>query len=811
MAVNPTARVEFQNGQLQTALNLGTDVALKLGVSTGGPLHRAVLASQAGSVLRHLHGPLVFSGSHHLTYGGGDVYLMRIRASQNGSIGSVSKLPAAALPGSRGSLSAALSSYTLHGTIDTVAAAATGTFATAAASGWIAPPAPLPITVTSGAGTAAHVQTFSYVDDAGDVKSGTLSISGAGTATTSFAAAQVLSITASVAPVGTQAYSAAFASPADRYALRLRCVEGGVVGVTGGTLPRVDLSLDDGRSYSRVQSMPSTGVLEVLSYAGGLQSQATGVTLTLTNGTALGGEVFGSLRVAGATTVGDVVYTKKVSAAVTVTHVVSGMSTPFSIGVVGNAITVNSETDGAGLALTTATEAADEINAHATASQLVTAVAVGAGTGLLAAAGSAGFANSSVTYTPKVEGVQVRHTNPGPSNASIAITITNGKYVSVAPVTDANGAQTSTATQIETAVNAHATASLLVSADASGSGAGIVGMQGSYQALAVTLARGDVFTLATTPPTWTNADLEEAFVEIKKNEALLDGFSMIHVIGDAGDADVASMDTFVKALKDEKRRFKSAVMEAAYMGSTAETTWEATLRAAHVTRSEYVGLCAGEANCRNPAYGTIDRRSIGTAYVARLTACPVSELPSHVECETFRGIRTSLDGVVVRTSTASETVPPLWQSEDILKTLHGQNFVTFTTISGRQGIYVRQGLMFVLDGSSYLYVTNRRTADLVAPYAYDEIVKWLNANLLTDLKTGRLAQVEINKIQSGVEERVRVGAMSGGRQHIGGVACVLDPLIDFAGTGRIAGELKIVGRTAATEIVLELGYTKTLQ
>ena len=808
MAVNPSASIQFLDGSLQAALNLATNTAIKLGVASGGPLLRPTLCSQASSVLQFCHGPLVASGGHHTTYSG-PLYLMRINASTNGAIGSVTKTPASSSPTSYGSMTATLNSYTLHAAVDASTASSTTNYDAFMATGWTDPSVPLPLTITAGVGTVAHTLTITYVDVNGDTQTGTLSITAAGTFVTTFTVAKVLSITASVAPIGTQDITTVFSTPGDRYYARVVVQSGGVIGVTGGTTPKVLVSLDNGYSYSRPLTVPTSGLLELTTYAGGQTPQPTGVLLTFANATALATPVFGSLRLTGATVPGDVVYTKKVASAVTITHVIAGVSTAFSVGVVGTAITVNSATDGGGLPTTTANDIVAGIQASVAASALVSIVAVGAGTGLIAAHGATGFADSQVNYTPKVEGVQVRHGNPGASNAAISVVV-SGKSITVYPVTNSNGIQTSTATAIANAVNASATAALLVTAAASGAGTGIVGMQASYQALAVTCATGDVYTFSTTPPTWTNADLDEALAVLYANEAALDGFSVGHVVGDATMTDVTTMNDWLDTLANSKKKFKSFTMEAPFMGSTSESTWKADLLADYdqITTNPHVALAAGEAQTDNPIYGTIDRRNVGTTYMARLMICSISELPSHVECTTDFGIQTNVRGVSARV--ASTTVTPLWQSEDTLVELNSSNFVTYRTWPGRTGLYVRQGLMFTVTGDDYMFVTNRRTIDVVAAVAYDEIVKNINSNLLTDPRTGQLAEIEAQRIEANVSDRIRREVMGGARQHISAVQCVIDRGTNFQATGMITGQISVVGRTPATTITMRLGYVRTL-
>ncbi len=78
---------------------------------------------------------------------------------------------------------------------------------------------------------------------------------------------------------------------------------------------------------------------------------------------------------------------------ITVTHVVAGNNTPLSIGVVGNAITVNLATGAGGAVTSTAAQVVSAITGSGPASALVAATATGNGTGLSAAAASTALAN----------------------------------------------------------------------------------------------------------------------------------------------------------------------------------------------------------------------------------------------------------------------------------------------------------------------------------------------------------------------------------------------------------------------------------
>ena len=797
MAVNPSVTVGFRDGQLRPSINLAEEICLKIGVATDGPYNVPLRCSSLNSVLRFRHGPVVRSAAPHVDYSG-VCYVMRCKASINGSIGSATKTPGPNVVASAGSLSLSLMSYSLHTQVADGAALDVST-------GWVKPGAPMRMKITVGAGAVAHTQTVTYINSAGDTVSEDVAVTAAGSFYTTGDVAQVIRVVTNVDPQGTCDYDCVFTSPADRYNMRLECVTGGVLGVTGGTTPVCRLSLDGGVTYGRNFSLASDGVKEILTYAGGLTAQATGQKATVSAGS-ISQVNYGAIRVAGATTPGDIVYNLKVSG-VTVTHVVGAGDATRSIAVVGTAITVTpARTGGVVDGTETANAIVTALLADAGAAALVTPVAVGAGTGLLAAAASAGAANGGLTVTERVEGVRFRVVNGGASQSrSVSV---SGKDVTFYVDTDANGAQTTTASTAETAIMANSSAAALLLVDATGTGATIVGALGSWLTLAPSVATGDYWTWTTTPPKWSNADLAESIAALLRNERALSAFSVAHIVGESTDTDNVTMAGFVTSAASTKRQYKTVVAEGTYMGSTAETTWANTLKSDFATKSPYVGLCAGEVNTVNSAYGTVDRMNCATPYVARLMICPISELPSHVDCVTILGTKNALDGTIVRSNDGDM---PLWQTEDTLADLNLNNFVTLRTHPGRTGIYVRQGLQFTTDGSSFTFVTNRRIANVAAALAYDEGLRFLNDNLLIDPVTGELAELECQKLEAQIGGRLRKKLVGSdrGRQHCSAVSFTVARGENFGGpggTGNVTGSVNIVPRVPITSFSIDVGF-----
>jgi hypothetical protein len=431
------------------------------------------------------------------------------------------------------------------------------------------------------------------------------------------------------------------------------------------------------------------------------------------------------------------------------------------------------------------------------------------GAGLIAAAAASGAPNGGVLYTPKEEGWSVNHVAAGAASGSLAVSVDSiGKVITVTLATDSDSAFTSTANAVAAAVTANTTAAAKVIPTVTGSGAGIAGYNGPI-VLPVSMATGDVYSLVTTPPTVALADLQDALTAIGANDSILSTFSICHVVGEGATSNtLATTEAYAIDWANARKQFKTFLLEAAYMGSTSETTWATAVKAAFPQTGEWTGVSGGETNTVDSLYGTIDRSGVGTAYISRLTICPISELPSHVDCETTQGIQNAMTGVLVRNALATD--PPLWQSEDTLADLNNNNFVTLRTWPGRTGIYVRQGLVYTSEGDDYEFITNRRVANVAAATGYNEIIRFVNSNQVTDVATGELSEQAAQNIEANIGKAIRNRLMGGNRQHITNFAVRVLRNTNFAVTGQVVAQLTIVPLRAIEEIVLEIGYSTTL-
>lgn len=803
----PQSNIIFGDGNLGTLPDLGDSVVLLIGAASGGPFNKPRRASDLSSVLAFLNGPLVADASHHVEFSEACV-IQRCRASQPGTFGSISKTPVGSSPGV---LAASVSKFSVHAEFVSNGAAMN------VISGWVLPPSPLPLLITSGVGTVAHTQTVKYLNEEGLPKSEAISIAGSGQVSTVGFVKQVISVTSDVDPVGTQDYEVDYAGPQDRYDVVWTFEKGGQL--SGGfSQPIGHWSCDGGKTQGRSQVVPSTGIVDLFSYGAGVP-QASGVRLTFSSAAANATE-FGSIRILGADVNGDTVWTA-LKTGVTIAVVVAGMGTVLSIGLVGDAITINSATDGGGLPITTGAQLVAFFNTDASPSTVAARqrarvrAAVGTGLSVLAAHAAAAFTNTPIVWTERQEGVTLRVTETGAS--STRKVVVSQKAVDIYLDTDVNGVRTSTATQIAALVAGDAKASQLLSGVPGGSGAGLAGDTVGYLSLPAQFDSGDSFAFSTTPPTPTNADITEALIDLEAREDVMSQISIIRIIKDGADlVDFATFDGFLGQFGSKDKQFLAGIMSAAYNdGSTDEATWAQNVVAAYPNRGTLISIVAGEVDTVLPAYGSENKRNKAIVYTQRLMKCPLSELPSHVECDTIEGIEYSLKGVGAHLIPGGDPNNPqytsLYETDDTLVTLHQQNFVTFRKWPKIAGVYVRQGVQYTIDGDDWQFITNRRIGNAAAALAYIETLRMVNKNMLVDPTTGQLAEGEHQRIEANVRSILAAKLLNdNGRQHVSAFEVISKRGIDFSRTFQVVVDVNLVGRTPAITFTTTINVVRTL-
>lgn len=803
---NPTAKVVFGNGNLRTLPDLGDSVILLVGPSTGGPFNRPRRASQMATVLNFLAGPLVGQGSHHVTYSQ-PLYVSRCRYTTPGTFGTVEKTAVGSSPGS---MTVGVSSFSVHSQVAPNGAPMSLT------SGWILPPYPMPGRITTGVGAVATVFTVFYINEEGKPKTETVNAPAAGTYVTTGLWKQVTKITSDVDPQAVVDFNVVSDGPCDRFDVQWRWVTGGQV--SGGfAQPIGQWSGDNGRTWSRTIPLPSSGLLDLYTYAGGLPPQATGIRLTFAAG-ATGVTEFGSVRMPGADVNGDLVWTT-LKLGVTVQLAVAGLNTPLSFGPAGDAVVVNLATNGAGNPTTTAAQLKAFLDTDATAPTAAARArlrlrTVGTGATVLAAVAATPFANSHVTWTAKREGLSLTVVEQGVSQTwKVQVGLSD---VVIYLDTDANGIRTTTAQQMVDRVALDAKASTYLSGVASGAGTGLAGDTVGKLKLVTAFDAGDLFAFGTTPPLPSNADWSEALLALQKRSDIMDNITGIVFAKEGADgSDFTTLHQQLDVFADPLRRYYFGILGAPLMGTTDEDTWVTNTQARYPNRGTKISIVAGEIDTVLPAYGTESRRNFATLYAARLMNCPISVDPGAFECDTVNGTKYALDGTGNHLVPGGDPDRPeytaFYQSEDALVSLHSANMVTPRSWPKVSGVFVRQGVQYVEDGDDWTFIMNRRIGDIAATLAYLETLRIINQTLLTDEQTGKLAEVVHQAIEANVRSYVGGKLLDdNGRRHITAIEVISDRSIDFKRTFSVDLALNIVGKDPAIKITTTINVVRTL-
>jgi hypothetical protein len=118
--------------------------------------------------------------------------------------------------------------------------------------------------------------------------------------------------------------------------------------------------------------------------------------------------------------------------------------------------------------------------------------------------------------------------------------------------------------------------------------------------------------------------------------------------------------------------------------------------------------------------------------------------------------------------------------------------------------------VYTSEGDDYEFITNRRVANVAAATGYNEIIRFVNSNQVTDVATGELSEQAAQNIEANIGKAIRNRLMGGNRQHITNFAVRVLRNTNFAVTGQVVAQLTIVPLRAIEEIILQIGYSTTL-
>ena len=310
---------------------------------------------------------------------------------------------------------------------------------------------------------------------------------------------------------------------------------------------------------------------------------------------------------------------------------------------------------------------------------------------------------------------------------------------------------------------------------------------------------GDKFTFETTAPTWTLSDVLTGMDAIALDTTTRSSFSGYHLVGPADGTIYSSVEAQLSTYADKKFLYRWAYLESVRQGATLEATWAAAVVTSFATTGVRTGVVAMDMDIFSPALRTFNRRNMTTSYIARLMACPISELPSHVDCETVFGTKTALEGVT-----------RLYQGDASVETLTLANIVTARTYTTRTGFYITRSVLKTLDTSDYRDITNRRVMDVAATVGYDATLSFLQSTQLANPATGRLADDAATNIAATVKGKLNVPLQGGQRRHVSDLDVQVSTANPFLQDRTIFETIKIVPRGAVDFIQNTYSFTPSL-
>jgi len=443
---------------------------------------------------------------------------------------------------------------------------------------------------------------------------------------------------------------------------------------------------------------------------------------------------------------------------------------------------------------------------------------VGTGLGLAANAGPGTAANGAISWTGLKPGVRVRHLVSG-NNTAEDITVA-ALDVTVVSATDANGAETSTPNSVLATLASKPTIAALLSGAVSGTGAGIIG-NWDYVALPMSLELDDQWSSYTTPPQMTLSDLQAVWQTLRTT--YLKTLSNIEAVDICQDnIDNATYQAFVSwilGIKNDKKLPLWGMVRGLYripQVTTDENLWAlAAVAALPSPRNTTVAYHCGEVDTLVSLYGCQMAKNFATLADARVMNVIISQSPSQVRClvRSADGTQFAVPGSglhSVHGGTDEKTA--LWEGDDALLVLHAENVITPTNIPKKDGVFIRQSLIYCDDGSPFIFEERRRVMNRAWNVTFATLINILNANLLTNKNDGTLAEIEAQQIERSVIAALNSGGLlnDNGVNHVSAFDFSVSRLEQTAVTFNVSCALTIVPLAKAVTISETIGFAVTI-
>jgi hypothetical protein len=309
-------------------------------------------------------------------------------------------------------------------------------------------------------------------------------------------------------------------------------------------------------------------------------------------------------------------------------------------------------------------------------------------------------------------------------------------------------------------------------------------------------------------------DIADALAALLLREDVLGDISTICIVKDGATADdIVAVQTF---MTQAQAKFLNVlvVLQAAYMETTDEAIWLASVQAAYPSLtggdSPAVIITAGEEDVVVPAYGTVSRMGASVRYAARLANVPISENPAHPECQTLGRTEFALPGGGSHPIAGTNPVQyrRLYQAEDTLITLHDAGFVTLRVWPQAAGVYLRDSIQYTDEADDYRRVTRQRIANLAARLGYAEGRRFVKSELLPSAG-GLIDEGEAQQIERAIDGVLRAKLLGDTRRHLANLQVQVDRNDPSFAQGNVNVTVFMQSRVSVDTFTINLGFSRT--
>ncbi len=139
--------------------------------------------------------------------------------------------------------------------------------------------------------------------------------------------------------------------------------------------------------------------------------------------------------------------------------------------------------------------------------------------------------------------------------------------------------------------------------------------------------------------------------------------------------------------------------------------------------------------------------------------------------------------------------------------IHDKGYVLPIVRYGKNGYFYADDPMATADSDDFSSMANGRVMDKVQRIAYEVFCDFVNDDYEVDSE-GQISITELKRLQGGIDDAVNQQMTASG--EISGFQSFVDPIQDTLATGQTKVKLMVQPRAYHKQIVIELGFSKTL-